>query len=395
MRNGHRITAMALAVLCLLAAFGASSAAVTEVNGEPVVFTVVNDILLDLKADNMPITRGGLVYVPYTVFSNNFYMRSSYNTLNKYLILQNDEKTLIFDITRGFAYDKSMETVYVKAIAEKGQIYVPAQFVSEYFGYTYVWISDGPIVRIKNSVAAYPDSFLSVLFKTRMEAMIAALSETDPTDPEQEPEPEDTTPRVLYLTFDDGPNEASNDIMDTLSVYGYKATFFLVGAQMAANEAVIRRMAVEEHSIGLHSFTHDKAQFYASTDAMLAEFGVQNDLLRRILKTKSRLVRIPYGSSEVEFTQEYRDALQKAGYRYWDWNASCEDTVEGTTAKKITSAAIESLEQDIDPVVLLMHCSALTAEALPDILAYIRDNNFDVRIIRETDTPVNLHGDLW
>ena len=39
-----------------------------------------------------------------------------------------------------------------------------------------------------------------------------------------------TESRKVYLTFDDGPSVYTDDILDILSIYGVKATFFVVGA---------------------------------------------------------------------------------------------------------------------------------------------------------------------
>jgi peptidoglycan-N-acetylglucosamine deacetylase len=62
---------------------------------------------------------------------------------------------------------------------------------------------------------------------------------------------------TLYLTFDDGPNpEWTPHVLDALASEGVRATFFLIDKHITPETApVVRRIADEGHSIGLHSGT--------------------------------------------------------------------------------------------------------------------------------------------
>ena len=63
--------------------------------------------------------------------------------------------------------------------------------------------------------------------------------------------------RCIALTFDDGPSpQTTAALLDGLKERGAHATFFLIGEQIAGNEAIVRRMKDEGHQIGNHSFTH-------------------------------------------------------------------------------------------------------------------------------------------
>lgn len=74
----------------------------------------------------------------------------------------------------------------------------------------------------------------------------------------------DTSEPRIFLTFDDGPIDASLNVLDTLKANGVKATFFLNGFRLKtqggekhdhAREA-LRRMIREGHVIGNHSYDH-------------------------------------------------------------------------------------------------------------------------------------------
>lgn len=61
----------------------------------------------------------------------------------------------------------------------------------------------------------------------------------------------------IYLTFDDGPiPEATPFILDTLSKYGVKATFFMVGDNVRKYPHLYERIKAEEHQVGNHTYNH-------------------------------------------------------------------------------------------------------------------------------------------
>lgn len=64
-------------------------------------------------------------------------------------------------------------------------------------------------------------------------------------------------PGQIALTFDDGPNGHTPQILDLLKQYGAKATFFVCGAAITGdNYTIIRRMIDEGHLIGNHTYSH-------------------------------------------------------------------------------------------------------------------------------------------
>jgi peptidoglycan/xylan/chitin deacetylase (PgdA/CDA1 family) len=68
-----------------------------------------------------------------------------------------------------------------------------------------------------------------------------------------------TTEKVIFLTFDDGPiPEATPWVLDTLSDYGAKATFFCVGDNVRKYPAIFQQILAEGHAVGNHTFNHLK-----------------------------------------------------------------------------------------------------------------------------------------
>ena len=62
--------------------------------------------------------------------------------------------------------------------------------------------------------------------------------------------------RTVALTFDDGPSPATSDILNVLSGYGVKATFFQCGVNILRAPELSLAVHAAGHEIGNHSQTH-------------------------------------------------------------------------------------------------------------------------------------------
>lgn len=63
--------------------------------------------------------------------------------------------------------------------------------------------------------------------------------------------------RTLVLTFDDGPgSRLTPAILKLLAEYNAKATFFLLGRNIAGREHIVRQIAAQGHEICSHGYDH-------------------------------------------------------------------------------------------------------------------------------------------
>ncbi len=63
--------------------------------------------------------------------------------------------------------------------------------------------------------------------------------------------------KVVFLTFDDGPvPEVTPWVLDLLDSYGIKATFFMVGDNVARNPELFEEVRRRGHSYGNHTMHH-------------------------------------------------------------------------------------------------------------------------------------------
>ena len=85
---------------------------------------------------------------------------------------------------------------------------------------------------------------------------------------------------TVYLTFDDGPSDNTDAILDILAEKDVKATFFVVTQGGGTAVDRLKRIAAEGHTLGMHSFTHKYQQIYSSVEAFLEDYYQLFTLLR-------------------------------------------------------------------------------------------------------------------
>lgn len=107
------------------------------------------------------------------------------------------------------------------------------------------------------------------------------------------------TKRVA-ITFDDGPHCVyTEQLLDGLKERNVVATFFVVGASINDNEALIERMSKEGHLIGNHTYNHVQLSCLA-TDARYKEIDKTNETIESITGKSVGFLRPPFGSCDED-----------------------------------------------------------------------------------------------
>lgn len=78
--------------------------------------------------------------------------------------------------------------------------------------------------------------------------------------------------KTIYLTFDDGPSDRTDEVLKILDEKGVKATFFVIGREDETSIQRIKKAAAAGHTIGMHSYSHDYEKIYASVEDFLDDF---------------------------------------------------------------------------------------------------------------------------
>ena len=97
----------------------------------------------------------------------------------------------------------------------------------------------------------------------------------------------ETNQKVVALTFDDGPAPTIRETLALLAAKNVKATFFLIGSQIAEDPADARAIVAAGHQVGNHSWSHDRmllkspsfvAREIEDTDREIRSAGYQGEI---------------------------------------------------------------------------------------------------------------------
>jgi len=102
------------------------------------------------------------------------------------------------------------------------------------------------------------------------------------------------------MTFDDGPTQYADSILDLLKKYDIKATFFLVGdLYMKSYDSnwsrIVKRMYNEGHVVGSHTYSH-KDLTQLSSQQIIQEMQQLEDAVYNAIGKRPAFMRPPYGS---------------------------------------------------------------------------------------------------
>ncbi|MGP4023137.1 bifunctional polysaccharide deacetylase/glycosyltransferase family 2 protein [Actinomadura sp. 3N407] len=162
-------------------------------------------------------------------------------------------------------------------------------------------------------------------------------------------------PKTIALTFDDGPDPAwTPRLLDVLRRHGARATFFTIGAHVAENPRLTRRILREGHEIGSHTYTHvDLATAPAWRQQL--ELDLTQRALAGAAGVHTRLMRMPYSSRPDGLTAPEWRAARRAGEDGYVVVLTDRDTKDWAApgTAKIVQAALAAGERDEGAVVML------------------------------------------
>lgn len=206
-----------------------------------------------------------------------------------------------------------------------------------------------------------------------------------PATPESTPVPE----LRVCLTFDDGPSKTTKAVLDTLAAEKVPATFFVVATGYNNDYLpLIQRAQSEGHQIALHSATHEYSEIYQSPEAYWEDIALLRERISPYVDVDAiDCLRFPGGSTNTvsrkyggsDIMAELKNQVEERGYHWVDWNVCAEDAVGGhPSSSKVYQNVVHEVNSQ-KTCIVLMHDSATTgttAEALPDIIAWFREQGY-------------------
>ena len=111
---------------------------------------------------------------------------------------------------------------------------------------------------------------------------------------------------MLALTFDDGPGEYTDELLDCLEENNAKATFFMLGPNVELYPDTVKRMQEMGCEIGSHSWHHWDLMTL-DENGIAEEFSKTDEALIKACGQPASVARAPYGSAD----QHVYDIVQK------------------------------------------------------------------------------------
>lgn len=209
--------------------------------------------------------------------------------------------------------------------------------------------------------------------------------------------PEQSEDKVVYLTFDDGPSKHTQDVLDILDRYNAKATFFVTGLNPEYFN-LIKESERRGHTIGMHTYSHNYAELYASKEAYYNDLAKIADLCEQQIGYVPHYIRFPGGSSNT-VSRKYAPGLMKylandvilQGYQFYDWNVSSGD---GGGTLPVGDIIAFSTASNANNIILLAHDAngkQSTIDALPAIIEHYQKLGYRFEGI-DDDTFVPHHA---
>ena len=174
---------------------------------------------------------------------------------------------------------------------------------------------------------------------------------------------------LFALTFNCAWEE--NDIpqlLDLLERENIKATFFLVGQWIERYPDSVRQIVDAGHEIGNHSYSH--VDFVGAGEEVIRQQMEKTDaLIREVTGSDPVLARVPSGSYDSRVIR----LLRQEGYEVIQWDVDSIDWKK-PPAEEITERILTKVQNG--SIVLFHSGAATTLEALPDVIAGLREKGY-------------------
>jgi len=157
----------------------------------------------------------------------------------------------------------------------------------------------------------------------------------------------DPSKPMIALTFDDGPRASvTNRILDSLSQYGGRATFFMVGTNVPHNGDVIRRMVAQGCEVANHTNDH-KYISKLSSDGIVSQVSAVNQKVAAVCGVSPVVMRPPGGYVDAHSLS----VLGSMGMPAIMWSIDTRDWQHRNAQRTINNV----LSQVKDGDIILMH----------------------------------------
>lgn len=212
--------------------------------------------------------------------------------------------------------------------------------------------------------------------------------------------------KYVFLTFDDGPSNSTEKILNILKDKDVHGTFFVLGSSIekdSKRQEYLKEELKSGNAIANHSYSHDFKKLYPGNklkiDSFIDEFNKTNDIMQSILggEFDCKVLRMPGGYGTRKYykdpsLKEFDDTLQENGIINVDWNALDGDAEGKPYSTEEMLNYVKKTSKGKNHVVILMHDAAgkeKTVEILPQIIDYYKNEGYEFKVIKNTSKEEN------
>lgn len=206
-----------------------------------------------------------------------------------------------------------------------------------------------------------------------------------------------TGQKEVYLTFDDGPNIYTDQILNILEEKKVRGTFFVVGNQLPLYSDELKEVIENCHYVGMHTMTHQANKLYNSIDPTFVNELIQlQGILKNTFNYETNLARAPYGSTYINNIAVTE--LKENDFKLWDWTVDSLDWKYGPGSYQQiinnVTTQLDLIAGRYDANVILMHERDSTVKALPYVIDTLRNKGYVFKVYKEQKHfPVNFKLD--
>ena len=180
--------------------------------------------------------------------------------------------------------------------------------------------------------------------------------------------------RYLALTFDDGPGSTTRTVISTLRRYHARATFFVLGQNIAGRSATIRQEKALG-SVGNHSWSHPDLSGYSAA-GVTQQLTSTQAAIQKAGGGRPTLFRPPYGAHNSTVDGSARSL----GLKTILWSIDSYDS-RGYSSAQVAHTVLKLAQPGA--IVLMHDVISATVQALPRILRILKARKFELVTVEE------------
>lgn len=190
----------------------------------------------------------------------------------------------------------------------------------------------------------------------------------------------ETDEKVVALTFDDGPGENTEEILNILREEGVKGTFFLTGDEIDRYKDEATAIVLDGHEIGNHTYSHPR-MIFKSPDFIREEIERTDQLIKEAGYEGEIHFRPPYGRKL--FLLPYYLSQQERLTIMWNLEPETYPDI-AEEAEKIVNYTVENIEPGSIILLHVMYESRTESlEAVKPLIGSLKDEGYTFVTVKE------------